>query len=238
MRNIIEILGIILPALIILLSISRIFLKKTKGVNGLIIFSAILLFLVGFIQLFVFKESSGHEPGNKLPALAVSKHSEAFNQSLEKVIADYSNLTNTLAGGDTIAIRTSATALKASLDSFRIDELKVDTLIYETALQPYGNLKAEILSIMNDPSLEEQRASFNLFSNELYSLLRVARYDLAILYWMECPDAFGEDRPGNWLARTEAGNKNPYAKNECSEKRSTIDFVKKDTTNTVPGKPE
>ena len=53
-KKIIEILGIVLPALIILLGIVRIFVKKTKGVNGLTMLFAILLLIIGLLQFFIF----------------------------------------------------------------------------------------------------------------------------------------------------------------------------------------
>ena len=229
MKNIIEILGIVLPALIIILAFVRIFVQKTKGVNGLTMLFAILLLIIGFIQYFIYKESSSENPDAKLPPLTVSKHSIAFNQSLENVLNAYYNMNDGFVKNDIPVINQSGNELKTALDSFKLEEMKVDSLIYETALQPYGNTKAEIASIIADPSMAEKRASLNIFSNELYSLLRTVRYDLAKLYWRECPDAFGEGNPGNWLSKSEE-KMNPYGKEDCAETRSTINFVPADST--------
>lgn len=230
MRNFIEILGIVLPVLIIALAISRLFVKRPIAVNGFTIFFALLLFVIGLLQYYVFSDGGGKsEPGTKLPPLPVSKHSPAFNTSVENVLNAYLRMTDGFVTADTPLIRQAGVELRTALDSLRLDELKVDTLIYETALQPYGNTKAEIESIIADPSIAEKRASFNIFSNELYALLRTVRYDLAKVYWMECPHAFGEDRPGNWLSRSDQ-LMNPYGREDCTERRSTIDFTQKDTT--------
>ena len=231
MRNIIEIAGIILPVILIILSVTRIFMKRTKGFNGIIILCAILLLFIGLLQYFVFRESTRDEPGSKLPPLAVSAHSETFNRSVENVLSGYHLLSTAFGKSDTIAVNKHARELSVALDSFPVDELKIDTLIHETALQPLGNTKAEVSAIITDPSISEKLASFNLLSNELYTLLRIVRYDVARLYWMECPVAFGEDRPGNWLATTEDAP-NPYGKEDCSEMRSTIDFVRVDSSAT------
>lgn len=229
-KKIIDLLGIILPSLIIVLGIIRVFVSKTKGVNGLTMVLAILLLLVGLVRFFIFGGSGGgsNNSGPKPPPLTVSKHSEAFNQSLENVLNAYFNMTAAFTKGDTSSINQSGNTLRMALDSFKIDELKVDSLIYQTALQPYGNTKAEIASIIADPSLPEKRSSLNIFSSELFALISTARYDLAKLYWLECSSAFGEDKPGNWLSKNEQ-DMNPYGQKDCTELKDKIDHVPADT---------
>ena len=126
-------------------------------------------------------------------------------------------------------ISQAARKLNHALDSLAIRELEVDTIIYQTALQPYENAKIETGSILADPAIAEKRASLNILSNELYTFLRTIRYDLAKIYWLECGSAFGEDRPGNWLSEKEAAA-SPYGQRECVETRSTINFMAADST--------
>lgn len=229
MKNIIELLGIILPALIIILGIIRVFAKKTQGINGLTMLFAILLLIIGFIQYFIFKDSSSGNNEPKPPPLAVSKHSAVFNQSIEKVLNAYFRMTDAFVNNDISAINQFGNELKTDLDSLKLEELKADTLIYETALQPFDNAKAEIASIVADPSIDEKRGSLNIFSNEFYTLLRTVRYDLAKVYWKECPFAFGDSKPGNWLSKTEE-TLNPYGKEDCAIVRSMINFVPADSS--------
>ncbi|MBN8673588.1 MAG: DUF3347 domain-containing protein [Chitinophagales bacterium] len=229
-KKIIDLLAILLPALIILLGIIRVFVQKTKGINGLTMLFAILLLLVGLIRYYVFpdKDSTGGDHTKAIP-LTVSKHSEAFNLSLEKVLTAYYQLTGDFVSADTNRIAQSAAVLKTALDSLKIDELKVDTLIWQTALQPYENTKAELAAIIADPSLAEKKASLNILSNELFTLLSTVRYDLAKLYWQECNAAFGEEKPGNWISKTEQ-SVNPYGQKDCAEIKTTLNFVPADTT--------
>ena len=229
MKKIIDILGIVLPALIILLGILRVFLKKTKGVNGLVMFFAILLLIAGLLRYYAFPDRPSTHHDNKAVPLSVSKHSESFNRAIENVLDAYYKLTNDFVNADSNAIANSGNTLKTALDNFTIDELKVDTLIYQTALQPYENLKVELSSILADPSLGEKRSSFNILSNELFTLLTTVRYDRSKLYWQECASAFGEGRPGNWISKTEQ-SANPYGQQQCAELRTTINFVPADST--------
>lgn len=230
MKKFLDILSIILPALIIILGLIRIFIQKTKGINGLTMFFAILLLLTGLIRFFtVGGNSSSNNNESKLPPLLVSKHSETFNLSVENMMNAYYKMADGFAQNDTALINQSGNSLKISLDSFTVDELKQDSLIYETALQPLQNIKSEIASIIADPSINEKRGSLNIFSNELFMLLSIVRYDRAILYWLECASAFGEDKPGNWLSKTEQ-SANPYGQKGCTEIKTKINFVATDTT--------
>lgn len=229
-KKIVDLLAILLPALIILLGIIRVFVKKTRGVNGLTMVFAILLLLIGLVRFYIPWGSGGSgNDGPKPPPLTVSKHSDAFNRSLEEVLNAYFGMTGSFAKSDTSAISQWGQRLQLALDSFKIAELKADSLIYETALQPYANAKAELASILADPSLGEKRSSLNIFSNELFALLSTSRYDLAKLYWLECSRAFGEDKPGNWLSKSETGV-NPYGQEDCTELKDKIDHVPADTT--------
>ena len=80
MKKIIDIIAIVLPALIILVGILRLFVKKTKAINGLIMLFAILLLLAGLIRYYVFPDNSSGSSGPKPPPLTVSKHSDSFNR--------------------------------------------------------------------------------------------------------------------------------------------------------------
>ena len=165
MKKIIDLLGIILPALIIILGIIRIFVQKTRGVNGLTMFFAILLLVIGLVRYFVYPGGGSHNNEPKPLPLAVSKHSEVFNQSLENVLNAYYGMADGFVKNDTAIINQSGNNLKIALDSFKVEELKKDSLIYETALQPLQNIKSEIASIIADPSIAEKKGSLNILSN-------------------------------------------------------------------------
>jgi hypothetical protein len=224
MEHIIEILGIVLPVLIIITGIIRVFVQKPIGLNSLTMLFAILLLIIGLLNYFVFTVDKNNDQVEKPVPVAVSNHSKAFNESVERVLSNYFRLTDGFINSDPVAVDAAAREVKEALDSFKIDELKADTLIYETILQPYGNTRAEINAIIEDPSMDEKRGSLNIFSNELYAILRTIRYDQATIYWKECPFAFGLDKPGNWLSKTEK-TLNPYGKERCAEIRSTINFI-------------
>ena len=230
MRGIVDILGIVLPLVIITLGIIRLFTQNRRGHNTITILCAILLLFVGLIRYYLFPGGSRtDDPASKLKAIHVSKHTETFNQSLENILNAYYKMAEVFANGDTLAINQAASNLKYSLDNFSLDELKTDTLIYETALQPFESAKGEVNAVIGAPSAEAKKIPFKNLSDNLFNLVSIVHYDVAKLYWLECDKAFGENSPGNWLSKTEE-SANPYGQKDCAEVKTNINFVPVDTT--------
>jgi hypothetical protein len=141
---------------------------------------------------------------------------------------------------DTIEVNKYGYEIKIALDNLKIEELKVDTTgIYESALDPLANAKAEVGNILHNLAIDAKRTSLNALSENLRLLFIVVKYDREKMYWQECPMAFGDDKPGNWLSRTNAvrnpylGTKHPEYKDgmlECGGPKDTINFIPVDTT--------
>ncbi len=205
-----------------------------------IILGVLFLLLAGYIW-YSFKGGNKKPRGPKPVALAVSKHSPAFNQSVQSVIDAYYSLSEGFVNWDSSGINTSAGELKIALDNMKIEELRNDIMgIYETALDPLSNSKNATDNIINGSSLDEKRTAFNNLSENLRLLFIVVKYDQAKLYWQECPMAFGDNQPGYWLSETDAvrnpymGISHPKYKDgmlKCGGPRDTINFMAVDTLN-------
>jgi hypothetical protein len=193
----------------------------------------LLIYLVLIVSIITWYYAVGKEnrvfDNSKATALKVSKHSKEFNESLQAVMDNYYKMTDEFVKGDTLSINKSTAKLKTALDSLKIDELKADSAIYETAASIWENTKTEINGMQSDPSLQAKKESLNLFSNELFTLLLTIHYDLSKLYWQECSSAFGEDTPGNWISEIEQ-SKNPYDEKDCGTVKKVINFMPADST--------
>lgn len=165
----------------------------------------------------------------KATALKVSKHSKEFNESIEGVMERYYKMLNDFVKEDTASIDKRAAQLMTALENLKVEELKKDSSIYETAAGIWDNTKTDIAGIAAASSLQAKRESLNLFSNELFTLLLTVRYDLAKLYWQECSSAFGDDTPGNWISDSEQ-SENPYGQKNCATLKKVINFVPADST--------
>lgn len=204
-------------------------MKKFLAVLG------ILVILLAAFLWYTFKGGKKREKGPKPVALAVSKHSPAFNESIQAALDAYYNLSEAFVNWDTAAISAHGNTLKSALDSLKVDELKADTTgIYETALDPLANAKNEAANILNNASIGNKRTAFNNLSENLRLLFIVVKYDQGKLYWQECPMAFGDDQPGYWISKTDAvrnpylGTKHPKYKDgmlNCGGPKDTINFM-------------
>ncbi|MFI5129251.1 MAG: hypothetical protein ACHQFX_04640 [Chitinophagales bacterium] len=231
LKGVVDILGIVLPALILLLGIIGQFSNKRKGHQALTMLSAILLLLVGLMHFYLFPLGNRSTNSDaKLKPVSVSKHSETFNLLFENILNAYYKTTEAFANSDMTAVNQSGNELKTALDNFSLEELKADTLIYETALQPIENARAEVNSVIAAATPAAKKIAFKNLSDNLFNLVSVVHYDVAKLYWLECDAAFGENNPGNWLSKSEK-SANPYGQQDCAEVKTNINFVPADTTN-------
>ncbi|HOZ85835.1 MAG TPA: hypothetical protein PK191_10130 [Niabella sp.] len=201
----------------------------------------LILLILAIAAWFIYKNYFKAEKVEKVKPvpLAVSKHSEAFNISMIAILENYYALANGFVNWDTAVVNTKIVELQKSLNEFRAADLKVDTIIYQTAMLPWDNAKNNASVIGGAVNWEERRRAFRDLSENLQFLLITVKYDNDKVYWQECPMAFGDDQPANWLSKTEEvvnpylGTKDPKYGNSmlhCGQTKMTIDFVAKDST--------
>jgi hypothetical protein len=205
----------------------------------LLVLLILILGFVGFIWFFYFRGGKKMPKGPEPVSLTVSKHSATFNQSVQTALDAYYAMSEGFVNWDTVVVGRNAATLKAALDELKVDELKVDTTgIYESVLDPLTNARSATATIITDPSIDNKRTAFNSLSENLRLIFIVIKYDANKIYWQECPVAFGEGRPGNWLSKTDAvrnpylGNKHPDyndAMLQCGGPKDTINFMVSDT---------
>jgi hypothetical protein len=199
----------------------------------------LLLLLAGVaVWYFAFNKKKDDPQGPKQQPI-VSKYSHEFNQSVQKMMNAYFSMNEGFVNWDTLTINRQSAELKSALDSIRMDEVKKDSSIYETAFPFWDNLKVELAGLISDSTLAEKRGSLNIFSENLYNFLRTVRYDQGKVYWQDCPMAFGEDTHGFWLSNT-IDIRNPYLGLHhpkygksmliCGETRDTLNFMPTDST--------
>jgi hypothetical protein len=251
MKTIVNALAIGLPVLLIVIG----FLRpangenpgRTKTLNGLTMFAAVVLLLVGVIR-FLFPLGDGvARPADRdkpLP-IAVSRHSDIFNNSLETALRAYYGMTEAFVNWDTPAINRTAASLETAIDSIQINELKKDTTrdadkIYLTAVDFISNAKNEVANLLQQPLIDKKRIALNELTDNLRNLLITVKYDKQKIFYQECPMAFDDDIPGYWLSTT-SNVRNPYLGTKhpkyqatmlnCGKPKDSIDFVPPNTKN-------
>ena len=173
----------------------------------------LVIALIGAWYFGLFKGKDAPD-GPKPEGLTVSKHSNSFNESMSKALDSYYALTEAFVNWDTAKVNSSIAHLKISVDSMRIPEMEKDTAaLYETAKTFWESIKAEIQGMQIDTSLYEKREALNMLSQQLYDLLRTVKYDVAKVYYQECPMALNNYESSAFWLSAEGDNKkrrNPY----------------------------
>lgn len=157
-----------------------------------------------------------------------SAHSEAFNQSFEKLLAAYYSLKDNLITETDSLINRSAVNMGKAADSLALGELKADSSLITTARSYTIGIVAELEGLVGETNILEKRKAFQLVGDQLYDLIRTVQYDRMPVYHIFCPTAF-EDQGANWLNNT-TEVKNPYlpaTMPNCGEIKDTIDFRQK-----------
>jgi hypothetical protein len=253
MKTVIDILSIALPLLLIVFGFMRVGVNqssksgsaKIKALNSLTLLTAIILLLIGIVR-YLFPMGSGgsnHSSGEKPKPIAVSEHTNVFNNSLDVALNAYYKMTEGFVNWDTMVIHQSASELITALDSVKTTELKKDTSkyadkIYLTAVDFIANAKNETVNILQQPSIDKKREMLNELTDNLRNLLITVKYDKNKIYYQECPMAFNDEIPGYWLSAS-SNVRNPYLGTKhpkynatmlsCGKPRDSIDFSPADT---------
>lgn len=171
-----------------------------------------VLISVFVIWKFVFKKEK-NPPEAKPVSMTVSKHSDTFNQSMTEMMDTYYGLTEAFVNWDTANVQQSALELQLTVDSLKIQEMQKDSAIYPTVQNQWDMVKSEIAGLIADEGLREKRESLNMLSQQIFDLLRITKYDVAEVYYQECPMGLNNyEASGFWLSNEGADEKrrNPY----------------------------
>jgi hypothetical protein len=161
----------------------------------------VLALALGITYLVLHKStSSAGNPEVKEAPLAVSSKSSAFNRSFTQVMNSYYQLAEIFKTADTTQISQAALGLKKAVDSIRFDQFKADSSVTLTAVSVAQSVDGEILGLIGEKSMEQKKREFNLITEDLYSLIRVVRYDGGVIYHMRCTTAFADSSEAYWLS--------------------------------------
>ncbi|MGC4034946.1 MAG: hypothetical protein QM764_03220 [Chitinophagaceae bacterium] len=190
------------------------------------------------IWFFFFRSKKPVDSGPVQKPLTVSKHSDVFNISANKMLAAYYDLSEGFVNWDSVAVGSKSADLMIAIDSLKLSELKQDSDIYKTAVDILANTKSELNGLIKDRTLDEKRLALNSLTQYIYDLMRTVRYDQSKIYFQECPMAFGDDHAGNWLSKT-VDVRNPYLGTQhpkfkdkmltCGGPKDTLNFMVADT---------
>ena len=221
-----------------LLNLSKQIVKMKKIIIGIVLALVILFFIAG--KFFYPKPdgASSTEKKNTSPGpLAISKNSEIFNESFEKLLNGYFSLKEALTDYDTARADVAAKALAGFADSLKTSEIKGDStgIIKQTAADFAGTISGSAKGLAGETDLTKKKREFQLISEGLYNLIRTVKYDRQKLYHQHCPMAFNDEEEAWWISNSNKivnpylGLKHPKYKGamiSCGDIADSLDFSK------------
>ena len=168
----------------------------------------ILLFLA--VWFLFFNKGDKSVTSTKSETSVAKKHSPEFDEQISSLINSYMAMKNAFVEADTSQIKKEAAGFITSADSLDLNELhQKDSAIFMAVQQNLSDIKANATPILQESDITEMRHDFSMVSENLYPFLKTIGYEGDKLYWQNCPMAFGDAKPGNWLSNTSEIN-NPY----------------------------
>ena len=165
-----------------------------------------------------------------------SKHSPAFNQSVDDALNSYYALTESFVVWDSISVPARAKELELKIDSLQLGELKKDSIVSSEAVAALASAKMVLRDIHEPNDLVFKRRQLNILTQYFFDFLRAVQYDVKKVYLQECPMAFNDEEPGIWLS-PEDSIRNPYlgmhhpyygkGMLHCGDNKTKIDFTPK-----------
>ena len=135
---------------------------------------------------------------------------------------------NAFVDADTSAIKAKTGSFIIAADSLHLDELQEkDSSIFMAVQQNVSDIKANANPILEESDITEMRKDFSMVSENMYPFLKTVGYEGPKLYWQNDPNAFGEDKPANWLSNSSEIT-NPYAAktdSKSSHSGETMDSI-------------
>lgn len=150
------------------------------------------------VKEVVMEDHSNH--GNHQDMATTSK-----NTALQVVFDTYFLLKDALVTSDASATSTAAEKLVTALNNVKMDKLEMN--VHVVWMKVFNLLKTDATQIATAKDIKKQRHHFVTLSNQMYTLMKVAKQDTTV-YYQHCPMA-NDGKGANWLSK-ENEVKNPY----------------------------
>jgi len=173
-------------------------------------YALIAVFLFG-CYFFFAKKSELVQPGTKQEAIVLKAHSDTFNQSINKLVNTYLSIKDAFVEDDTTNIKLKTTEFCKQLETLNLSELAKDSSgIYEMVNMTKSDILANANSLLQQKDITEMRRDFSALTDVMYpTFFNAIKYEGPALYLQNCPMAFNDTEPANWISN----NKeivNPY----------------------------
>lgn len=121
--------------------------------------------------------------------------------------------------GNTTSI--ASKELLTAINNVKMDKLDMD--VHRVWMKVVNQIKKDTELISNTKDIKIQRNHFTTLSKDIYSLIKVAKYEVPV-YFQHCP-MYNDGKGANWLSK-ENEVKNPYYGNRMLTCGKTVETIK------------
>ena len=121
--------------------------------------------------------------------------------------------------GNTTSI--ASKELLTAINNVKMDKLDMD--VHMVWMKVVNQIKKDTELISKSKDINKQRNHFTTLSKDIYSLLKVAKYEVPV-YFQHCP-MYNDGKGANWLSK-ENEVKNPYYGNRMLTCGKTVETIK------------
>ena len=173
-------------------------------------FLVILIVVLGCFYWFSIRNKHKQEQPKEQP-ISLKKHSPAFNDNINKVVNSYLCLKDAFIEADTLQIKAKAIDFIGAVNQIDTSEIKKDTAaVFETILATISDVRSNAESILNQKDITEMRRDFSSLTEMMFPVFfNAIQYEGPTLYLQNCPMAFNDTEPANWISKTKE-IMNPY----------------------------
>ncbi|MFN7099475.1 MAG: DUF3347 domain-containing protein [Flavobacterium sp.] len=162
------------------------------------------------------KEDHSNHSNHSNPATTV----QSDNQ-LKSVFDNYFLVKDALIASNGNNTTAAAKELVLSINTLKMDKLEMD--IHMAWMEVINTIKKDAENIANTKDVKIQRDNFTTLSKDMYSLIKVSKYETPV-YYQFCP-MYNEGAGANWLSKENAV-KNPYYGSMMLSCGKTVETIK------------
>lgn len=140
---------------------------------------------------------------------------------LKAVFDNYFLLKDALITSDGIKTALASKELFAAVNNVKMDKLEMD--VHMVWMKVVNLIKEDAELISKSKDINKQRNHFTTLSKDIYSLLKVAKYEVPV-YFQHCP-MYNDGKGANWLSKENAV-KNPYYGSMMLTCGKTVETIK------------
>jgi hypothetical protein len=154
------------------------------------------------LYLLLSDNKSAVETEEKAQSLSLKKHSDAFNQSIDSILNAYLSISDGLVNEDTLKVKASSVKLTQLLSTIDTVELKKDTAaVFVTVMSTISDMQYNLQELQKQSDLQEMRKCFKNLTDVMYpAFFTSLQYEGGTVYLQNCPMAFEDEIPANWIS--------------------------------------